>query len=634
MRCNPSRWLWGLLPLAVLAMIVNWLERPRIEADLALRTKEAVDKAGMGWAAINFGKGGRDGLISGDAAEETERDKIHDIATSVWGVRSVDNKAKLLDKVDKYAWSATRLDKEIRIKGLAPSDTDRKAIVTMAEKAFPGYKINQDMKLARGVPDKQAWLGGISYSLRQLEHLNKGGQADLDNLALSVSGEATSTATYKTVKTALGQMPKGIALKLERVTAPPIKPFVWEAKSDGRQVVLSGYAPSEKARDQVVQEAKQRFAGAAIVDRMDIGSGAPKDWERAADVSLTQLASLEAGSAQLSDVDLVISGMAAEESTKDVVATAMKTALPAAFRGIEKVSFRTPSVPTASPYLTRAIFSGEQIILLGHVPSDDERQKFANFVQAQFPNVRVVDRLTEARGHPDFWQACAQAGVRGLKTLGNGHFELKDRAYLLSGSTKDEGLHRSLPNDVGSAAPAGCTGKTAIELVKAAPPPAEVASPPPPPPVVIAAPAPPPPPVVVAAPAPPPPPPAPKVTVDQCQQLLNEVVRTGVILFERSKADLQSQSFATLDQLADVAARCPKARIEIGGHTDARGSAELNQRLSEQRAQSVAAYLARKGVDENRLFPIGYGPSRPIASNDTDDDRARNRRIEFIVRPN
>jgi OmpA-OmpF porin, OOP family len=626
MRCNPSRWLWGLLPLAVLAMIVNWLERPRIEADLAQRTKAAVDKAGMVWAGINFGKGGRDGLISGEAAEETERDKIHDIATSVWGVRTVDNKAKLLDKVDKYAWSATRLDKEIRIKGLAPSDTDRKAIVAMAEKAFPGYKINQDMKLARGLSDKQAWLGGIGYSLKQLEQLNKGGQADLDNLALTMSGEATNTATYKTVKTALGQMPKGISLKQERITAPPVKPFVWEAKSDGKQVILSGYAPSEKARDQVAQDAKQRFAGATIVDRMEIGSGAPKDWERATDVSLTQLAKLEAGSAQLSDVDLVISGMAAEESTKDVVATALKTVLPQAFRGTEKVSFRTSKLPTASPYLTRAVFSGEQIILLGHVPSDEERQKFANFVQAQFPNVRVVDRLTITAGYPEFWQACAQAGVRGLKALGNGHYELKDKAYLLSGSTKDEALHRSLPNDISSSVPAGCTGKTTIELVKAAPPPSAPVAAAPPPPV---------PPIVVAAPAPPPPPPpAPKVTVDQCQQLLNDVVKAGTILFERSKADLQSQSFATLDKLADVAGGCPKARIEIGGHTDARGSAELNQRLSEQRAQSVAGYLTRKGVDENRLFPIGYGPSRPVASNDTDEDRAKNRRIEFIVRPN
>ena len=178
MTCNPWRWLWGLLPLAVLAMVVNFLERPRLETDLTNRTKDAIAKAGMDWASIKFSKGGRDGLISGDAVEETERDKIHDVASAVWGVRTIDNKAKLLDKADKYFWSVSRVDKEIRIKGLAPSDTDRKAIVKLAETTFPGHKINVDMKLARGVPDKKAWLDGVGYSLKQLTHLKKG-QAEL-----------------------------------------------------------------------------------------------------------------------------------------------------------------------------------------------------------------------------------------------------------------------------------------------------------------------------------------------------------------------------------------------------------------------------------------------------------------------
>jgi OmpA-OmpF porin, OOP family len=610
MKCNPWRWLWGLLPLAVLALIVNFLERTRIESDLTNRTKDAIAKAGMDWASINFTKGGRDGLISGDAVEETERDKIHDVASSVWGVRTVDNKAKLLDKVDKYSWSVSRLDKEIRIKGLAPSDTDRKAIVKMAEASFPGYQIKHDMKLARGVPDKQAWLAGVGYSFKQLEQLTKG-QADLDNLALTLSGDAATTATYKSAKAALGQIPKGVSLKHERIAAPNIKPFVWDAKYDGKQVVLTGYAPTEKARDQVAQDAKQRFIGKTIVDRTEIGGGAPKDWERAADVAITQLSKLELGEAALKDVDLTVQGTAAEETTRDVVATAMKTALPQAFRGSEKVTFRTARVAAVSPFLTRAVYSGEQIVLLGNVPSEEARTAILAYARTQFPGTRIADRLNVAAGYPDTWQACTQAGLVALKALGNGHFELKDKAYMFSGTTKDEALSRSVPAGLSSGAGPACTGKTAIELttVAAAPAPAVVAAAPPPP---------------AAAP----------VSRDDCQKLLNDVVRTGVILFERAKADLNPESFPTLDKLSEVANRCPKARIEIGGHTDARGSAELNQRLSEQRAQSVAAYLARRGLDDNRLFPVGYGPSRPVAPNDTDEERAKNRRIEFVVRPN
>jgi OOP family OmpA-OmpF porin len=73
----------------------------------------------------------------------------------------------------------------------------------------------------------------------------------------------------------------------------------------------------------------------------------------------------------------------------------------------------------------------------------------------------------------------------------------------------------------------------------------------------------------------------------------------------------------------------PEVRIEIGGHTDATGSAATNRRLSLQRAQSVKAYLVRKGVRPDRLETVGYGPDNPIATNDTEEGRRENRRVEL-----
>ena len=74
-------------------------------------------------------------------------------------------------------------------------------------------------------------------------------------------------------------------------------------------------------------------------------------------------------------------------------------------------------------------------------------------------------------------------------------------------------------------------------------------------------------------------------------------------------------------------------RIEVSGHASSEGSAELNQQLSVRRAQSVVAYLAKAGVESTRLQPVGYGATRPVAPNDTDENMAKNRRIEFTVRP-
>ena len=71
--------------------------------------------------------------------------------------------------------------------------------------------------------------------------------------------------------------------------------------------------------------------------------------------------------------------------------------------------------------------------------------------------------------------------------------------------------------------------------------------------------------------------------------------------------------------------------IEIGGHTDGKGSDSYNKRLSENRAKAVVEYLVSKGVNINRLKYMGYGKSMPVAPNDTEEGRAMNRRVEFKI---
>ena len=82
-----------------------------------------------------------------------------------------------------------------------------------------------------------------------------------------------------------------------------------------------------------------------------------------------------------------------------------------------------------------------------------------------------------------------------------------------------------------------------------------------------------------------------------------------------------------------MARNCPTVAIEIGGHTDSEGTPERNQRLSDRRAQSVYDYLTRKGVEAKKLVAVGYGETRPLVPNDSAENRAKNRRIEFTVKP-
>jgi outer membrane protein OmpA-like peptidoglycan-associated protein len=99
--------------------------------------------------------------------------------------------------------------------------------------------------------------------------------------------------------------------------------------------------------------------------------------------------------------------------------------------------------------------------------------------------------------------------------------------------------------------------------------------------------------------------------------------------FEFNSANLTQESYAILDHVAAQLRDNPKVRVEIQGHTDEVGTQEYNMDLSQRRAESVRDYLASKGVKEDRLVPKGYGATRPVASNQTDEGRAKNRRVEL-----
>ncbi len=90
-------------------------------------------------------------------------------------------------------------------------------------------------------------------------------------------------------------------------------------------------------------------------------------------------------------------------------------------------------------------------------------------------------------------------------------------------------------------------------------------------------------------------------------------------------------SFAMLNEIAEVLKSRVEIRVRIEGHTDSRGSAKLNTKLSDGRAQSVRRFLVERGVDVARMEAVGFGPSKPIADNRTNQGREKNRRVEFYI---
>jgi outer membrane protein OmpA-like peptidoglycan-associated protein len=109
------------------------------------------------------------------------------------------------------------------------------------------------------------------------------------------------------------------------------------------------------------------------------------------------------------------------------------------------------------------------------------------------------------------------------------------------------------------------------------------------------------------------------------------VVNMGDVLFDTGKSDLRSDAREALAKLSGIVLNYPSLKLNIEGHTDSTGGAELNQTLSEERASSVRDYLIGQGLDARSLTALGFGMNNPVADNSTGEGRQKNRRVEIIV---
>jgi outer membrane protein OmpA-like peptidoglycan-associated protein len=114
----------------------------------------------------------------------------------------------------------------------------------------------------------------------------------------------------------------------------------------------------------------------------------------------------------------------------------------------------------------------------------------------------------------------------------------------------------------------------------------------------------------------------------------NVIIRLYGLTFPVGKSTIEPQYFSLLTKVQRALAEFPDGQVIVEGHTDSQGSDIDNQRLAAERAQAVKQYiLANTDIPSARIEAVGYGESRPIASNDTPEGRAKNRRIDVVIQP-
>jgi OmpA-OmpF porin, OOP family len=716
MRCNPTYWLLGLIPIAMLSWIAVHFEQDGIEFDLSRRTVEALRRSGLEWANLRFV--GRDAVLLGRAPEERDPLKALASVENVWGVRVVSDRSELLESVANYRWSAVWSgDGRLQLVGDVPSEDARRALITAARNSFQGATISDEMRPARGAIDRGAWVGGAIFAIRNLAELKRG-QASLAMLNLSIAGEARTADAYRDVREALAERrPSGLGLAREEITPPMVQPFTWGIRKNGTGIAISGFAPTDEERQRIHARSKALFRGMTVVDNSDIGDGAPQGWSKATAVALDQLAQLRTGDVAIEDREMTFTGEAPDEQAASAVRRTLKLEVPQNFRITEHIRSPKPEVALPSGgYVMGIVNNGSSLDLVGMVPSEAARGALINAIKARFPGRPLNDKSQVAPGAPDGWQQCVVAGLSSLPRLTTGKSILTDHSLAVSGNTDDYAASQSVPADVKAAAGQTCetatniafTGKMKTDLswratrerngmvtiegeapddasrlriveiaqqifagssvtdnmkivgassepwtssahlgleemarlkngevaisgrelvIKGAAESDQVAN-------DIRS--------VLSTDLPPGFKSRDEITVmsaeeraaDSCQTLMRQASAKGTINFARAKADLTADSTDTLRDLAQIANACPAFKIQIEGHTDSEGTDERNQRLSDRRARAVADFLAQNGVDPRRLAAVGYGATRPIADNSTEQGRAKNRRIEFTVRVN
>jgi OOP family OmpA-OmpF porin len=371
----------------------------------------------------------------------------------------------------------------------------------------------------------------------------------------------------------------------ETQLVPEAKPFVWSAERDVVRVTLGGSAPLPATKGRMLEAARATLGGVEVVDQMNLSRGAPPRFDNAALLLLDQIGKLKDGKITISDTKVSVAGMARELGGREAIAAALKN-LPEGF-SVAANEIKAP------PYIFQAYKDpvAVTLTLTGYVPDNNVHAALVVAAGRKFFNEKVVDNIKASLGAPSGFANAVGPALGALSRLSTGTLVVSDREVKLSGDAFYDAAAAQIRAGLKDF-PQGWQFKADISVKPASAP----------------------------------------VDGTVCQQLFSGLLAKGKIRFDSGRATIDPDSAGLLDRLIETALRCPSANIEIAGHTDADGEDGFNQALSEKRAQAVTDFLVKAGLPAERFTAMGYGSTQPVAGNDTDEGKAQNRRIDFVVR--
>jgi len=584
---------------AILAILTSGVLVRMIEARSLADVVRVLRISGFDWARVTV-----DGLqvrLSGSAQSEALRFRALTAAgTVVDPARVIDEIAVVEAKVaaPRFSVEILRTGNEISLIGLLPAAMDRSAFLQRIEAIVPDGEV-ADLLDSASHPVPAGWDRAVAYGLDALQTLERA-KISIAADRVRINGNSDSANDQRRLETELARkVPEGLQVAIE-ITAPrpAIAPFILRFVMDGERIRFDACsADTPEAQQAIIRAAVAAGMTGKIACTIGLGSPSPR-WAEAAVLAIGAVHDLGGGSVTLSDAD--VSLIAPEGTPKaqfDTVVGTLENALPDAFTLTavlpEKAVVAGPGASDGPPDFVAELAETGVLQMRGKVRDARERAVIDGFARALFgaANVRNATRLDPAV--PEGWPVRVLAALESLDAMVSGSVLVQPDYVEVGGTTGNPEAQSDLSRLLSSRLGEGAKFELKVVYDKKLDP-------------------------VLGLPTP-----------EECASEINAAIAAKKISFAPGSVEIEAGAASTLDRIAGLMKNCSDYAMEVGGHTDSQGREEMNQQLSQSRAEAVLdALLARRVLVAN-LTARGYGETLPVADNGTEEGREANRRIEF-----
>jgi OmpA-OmpF porin, OOP family len=500
----------------------------------------------------------------------------------------------------KFSVEMLRTEDEVQLSGLIPENPGEggmtEASLSEAAAALAQGTELPDMLETADYPAPEGWNEALAFGLEALERLELS-KVSVTADRVEVKAITDSAEAKRRLENELrGLAPAKVQLVLDiSAPRPVITPFTlrFVKDADGARFDACS-ADTDRARAQILRAATTAGVEGSPVCQVGLGVPTPR-WAEAVGLGIAAVTELGSGSITFSDADVtLLAGSEVPQATFDKVVGDLETGLPDVFSLTSTLEKKETA--TQGPAEFTAVWTEDgKVELRGRLTDEMQRQAVDAFARSAFSGAKVLTATRVDEALPDGWPVRVLAGLKALAQVEHGKLLVRADLVEVTGVTGSTATRGKITQILSAELGQGQTFKVNVRYDEALDP-------------------------LAALPTP-----------EECAADVNAVIARTKITFTPSSAEIATTARPVLDELASILSNCPPMQMEIGGHTDAQGSEGGNQALSQARAEAVLLALQGRRVDVSGMTAVGYGETKPIADNDSEEGREANRRIEFVL---